>query len=86
MSYTLVIRRASDGAVRRHTESREWDSGPEGVDSFYWFDGNGACDCERGRVFAESAGEPNPQSPCGGNAYVIDRVELPDGTTRQGDN
>jgi hypothetical protein len=84
--YYVVIRRESDGVVRKVRQDEPfWDDATvSGQDSaFYWTDGNGACDCSMAISFADAGGEARPEyTPCGESAYTLIGFELPDGTLR----
>lgn len=79
--FKVEIQRTSDGVIRTYDmgENCQW--------SRFWFeDGNGACDCNRGDFFAEAGGEPEVEDrPCGSSAYKILRYIFPDGTELPGD-
>jgi len=80
-SYDVVLRRASDGVERTYHMKTEWHE----TSSFWWEDGNGACDCNRGDDFARAGGEPEIEDrPCGHEAYLVVRFIFPDGTTLDG--
>ena len=44
---------------------------PDDAEGFYWTDGNGACDCERGRVLAATHECADPNVPCGDSRIRI---------------
>lgn len=72
MNYRVLIRRNSDG-VERWTEHAPAD--PADLVEYIWMGGNYACDCNRGDFFAETAGEPDEEHVCGGNAFTVLRIE-----------
>lgn len=76
--YAVVIRRNRDGVVRKVQTGGFW--------SRFWFeDGNGACDCNRGKMFAEAGGEEDPNEDCGDDAYTILKYLFSDGSELHGD-
>lgn len=83
--YTVRIRCNATGKVR--TYSDEWLCEPTKYDEdwrtgleFHWTDGNGGCDCNRGRFFAIAGGEEPPELDCWpeGRFTVLDAT-FPDG-------
>jgi hypothetical protein len=82
MSYDVVIRRASDGVER--TYRMDNCPCPEDADDFWWTEGNGACDCNRGDFFARAGGEEDPDTPCGDSAYFVMKFIRADGTEIEG--
>lgn len=77
--YDVVVRRAIDGAERTYRIQAIWQD-----DQFFWEDGNGACDCNRGSFFAHAGGEADAQESCGDSRYLVVRFILPDGRTVDG--
>lgn len=77
MSYDVLIRRNSDGEIRRYTSPVDWDD-----NSLYWWqEGNFGCDCNRRDCFERAGGrEPgHDESPCGDEAFAVLKAILPDG-------
>lgn len=80
-SYDVVIQRADDGLKRTYHMKTQWHASS----LFWWEDGNGACDCNRGDDFARAGGEPDGgERPCGHQKYLVIRFIFPDGTTLDG--
>lgn len=91
MTYKVVIRRNSDG--RKHVckmpDSCKWvhpgenKASPEYDTSYWWLEGNGACDCNRKRFFDnvadEDAEDTEEACPCGEGEYSVLEVRLNDG-------
>lgn len=63
------IRRNADGVQRVYKTSDTQEAIDGGC--FIWSDGNYACDCNRGRFFAESVGEEDPDECCGDIRYSV---------------
>ena len=43
---------------------------------FYWSDGNGGCDCNRGSCLASVLGKADPNLPCGESRIALLRAEV----------
>lgn len=69
----ILLRDTETGAEAWHVEtvSAEQAEDPDNNLGFYWTDGNGACDCERGRCLRAAIGAPDPHFPCGDTRVVI---------------
>jgi hypothetical protein len=65
MQAIIEIRRKADNVVRTIEPTTEYS------DDVRWPDGLFLCDCNIGGLFAQAAGEPNPQDECGGEKYVV---------------
>lgn len=73
------IRRVSTGEVRIHEMASGWFSEQEHPE-YIWEEGNFSCDCNRGDFFRDVKGEPEQDDPCGNHLYVVDKIEIEDGT------
>ena len=87
--YDVVIRRRRDGVERVYRMNAPWrqhqPDDDEDVNLFWWDEGNGACDCNRGDFFARAGGEPDqPEPACGNTEYLVLRFILPDGSVVKG--
>lgn len=79
MAYDVLIRRNSDGEIRRRTlTDLEWID----ADIYWWTDGSFGCDCNRFLEFERAAGgDPELETAvCGNSAYTVLKVILPDGS------
>ena len=84
--FDVIIRRVSDGVERRHRVHEAYVVDYDGScedSTFWWTDGNGACDCNLAQTFAAIAGEPDPQQSCGMTAYTLVGFETPDGVRHE---
>jgi len=79
--YDVVIRRALDGVERTFRMPAPWPNGP---DDFWWTEGNGACDCNRGDFFERAGGNEDADEPCGDSRYLVMRFLLSDGRVLDG--
>jgi hypothetical protein len=87
MSYAVLIRRNSDGEVRRCEQKTSWiPKGPEDISApslYWWTDGNMGCDCNRHLEFERAGGRDfapgSPESVCGHGRYSALKAILPDG-------
>lgn len=72
MSYTLHLRRTSDGLTKPVVMPQGWhDSG-----WWLWLRAWYACDCHRHQIFQRACGKPHsPRGGCGNEAYTIVRVD-----------
>ena len=61
----VEIRRVADGKTVSMVWP-EWDW----TDSFWWTEGNAACDCNRGNWFNEEIGDTS-ESECGNDRYEV---------------
>lgn len=78
MSYTVVIKRASDGVERRCLQPFDYEK--DGHDDWSWWAyGNMSCDCNRELEFARAANEDEPDVTCSDGRFLVTRFELPDG-------
>lgn len=71
MSYTVHLRRVSDGVVRRIPMMRDWHT------SGWWFWSGGmmGCDCWRALEFERAGGNLRAgRAGCSRGAFVIDRI------------
>jgi hypothetical protein len=67
--YDVIIRRASDGVERTyHMSGCEM---PTARDDFWWSEGNGACDCNRGDFFERAGGNDDSDESCGDSRYLV---------------
>jgi len=72
VTVTAILRRVSDGVVRKYTA--DFDVSAEVVE--FMFDaGNYSCDCNRALFFARAGDEDEPDVPCGDSAFVLDGLE-----------
>lgn len=78
-SYAVEIQRVSDGLVRSVPQAHAWVNDEDQSSLFWWTDGSAGCDCSMAKMFAEVAGEPDPNQACGESAYRLVRVVFPDG-------
>lgn len=85
MNFKVAIRQNATAEVRIHACDFDWGPGP----AFGWREGNFACDCNRGMIFASEGGvdtdamtdeEDAAAFPCGHSAYDVLYVELADGS------
>lgn len=78
--FDVVIRRASDGVERTYHIDAEWREGVDEDNLFWWDEGNGACDCNRGNFFNRAGGDAvQEDEPCGDSRFLVMRFLLPDG-------
>tara|TARA_R110000868_G_scaffold13885_2_gene64485 strand:- start:185 stop:454 length:270 start_codon:yes stop_codon:yes gene_type:complete len=70
----VVLQRVSDGEQRTVVdEDSEYADGAE----FWWTEGNGGCDCNRGLYFERAAGrDPDNRMPCGDVAYRLVSLKI----------
>lgn len=75
LNLRIQVKRVSDGALSDQTW-KDWD-----YNTYWWEEGNAACDCNRLMFFHRGRGEPEPEdTPCGSNAFL---VKLTDADTGQ---
>lgn len=82
--YDAVIKRVSDGVERVCPQKADWssDSGwPEDPNySWYWWEGNASCDCNREIEFhREDPAYDIHDARCSEGKYLVLRFILPDG-------
>ena len=70
MAYTIHIRDNETKMVYAIRECGDWDDGAE----FWWTDGNGACDCNLGKMIGRVGVE------CGDAQFAPIKAVLDDGT------
>ena len=83
MSYSVLIRRKSDGVLREHFEDGDWVD-EDGASDFQWLDNT--CDCQLHRYFQEAGEEPRTEIDCASDGYEIVSFTLPGGQFRPGEN
>lgn len=75
MSYTVKIRRNSDGEVRECRMEGEYEVPEPFSASSIWEDGNYSCDCNRERFFERAFGQEQENYKCSDGRFS---VQLPD--------
>lgn len=76
MTYAVLIRRNSDGLVRRREMKWDWKDS----DYYWWTEGNFGCDCNRHLEFQRAADEDEDGDDCGETRYTVLKAILPDNT------
>jgi hypothetical protein len=80
VTYTIHIRRNSDGKIVDLPWRSYWPEHPPWGDSdeYIWSDGNYGCDCNREIFWCRATGEDDTGRGCGESAYSI-RITDPQG-------
>ena len=66
-----AIRCNATGEIRERESSIQWFKGDDGPHTFWWSDGNAACDCNRAAFFADMGGEPDPNVDCSHGLFAV---------------
>lgn len=70
--FTVHIRQEATGIVRNRHEENLWeDADGDSVCGYMWTEGNYSCDCNRASMWADLAGEDDPEPGCGDEKYKI---------------
>lgn len=81
MGYSVSIRNNETGEVRDY---RMWDDPEKNwqneQDVFWWFEGNGNCDCNRSHFFENAAGNSEAEfDQCGHERFTITAIIMDNG-------